>query len=123
MKTLLLTLIRFYQLVLSPLKSPSCRFYPSCSRYCAEAIRQRGVVAGIGLGIWRILRCNPFSRGGYDPVPEGRKAGTRRGQDPDPASSGPRGGPSGPARKELPVTPDRPPDPGSAHRAGPCRSR
>lgn len=50
--------------------SPSCRFYPTCSAYAIEAIEKRGVVVGTMLAIWRILRCNPFSKGGFDPVPE-----------------------------------------------------
>jgi hypothetical protein len=61
-------LIRAYQKLLSPLMGPRCRFHPSCSAYMAEAIRKRGVVIGLLKGTWRILRCNPLSRGGYDPV-------------------------------------------------------
>ena len=48
---------------------PSCRFYPTCSEYMAEAIMKYGALKGLGLGIWRLLRCNPFCKGGYDPVP------------------------------------------------------
>jgi putative membrane protein insertion efficiency factor len=62
-------LIRLYQKYLSPLKLPTCRFYPSCSEYCVQALEQRGFLAGALLGIWRIARCNPFCRAGYDPVP------------------------------------------------------
>ena len=66
----MLKLIRFYQIYLSPLKGhETCRFYPSCSQYAIEAIQKYGVGKGTLLAVWRILRCNPFSRGGYDPVP------------------------------------------------------
>lgn len=71
-KACVIGMIRIYQAVLSPLKMPTCRFHPSCSEYCIQAVRTRGVVLGTVLGIWRILRCNPLSRGGYDPVPPGR---------------------------------------------------
>ncbi|MDO4280551.1 MAG: membrane protein insertion efficiency factor YidD [Peptococcaceae bacterium] len=70
MKKLLIGMIRFYQVYLSALKGgPSCRFIPSCSAYAIEAITKYGVLKGGALAIWRILRCNPFSKGGYDPVP------------------------------------------------------
>lgn len=61
--------IRCYQLLLSPLLPASCRFHPTCSHYMAEAVATHGVVRGTGLGVRRILRCHPFHRGGYDPVP------------------------------------------------------
>jgi len=61
--------IRVYQTCISPFYPPRCRFYPSCSEYTAEAIEKRGVFCGIWLGIKRICRCNPWSKGGYDPVP------------------------------------------------------
>ena len=71
MKHLCIFLIRFYQRVLSPLKrTPTCRFTPTCSQYAIEAFEKRGFFVGFGLTVWRILRCNPFCRGGYDPVPE-----------------------------------------------------
>ncbi len=61
--------IRLYKRFLSPLLPSSCRFTPSCSRYTAEAIQKHGALRGGLLGAWRILRCNPFGRGGHDPVP------------------------------------------------------
>ncbi|MBR2521281.1 MAG: membrane protein insertion efficiency factor YidD [Oscillospiraceae bacterium] len=69
MKKIVLLLIRFYQKNLSPLTPPSCRFRPTCSAYAAEAIEKYGVVKGGCLAVWRFLRCNPFCKGGYDPVP------------------------------------------------------
>ena len=65
-------LIRFYQKNISPLKISCCRFTPTCSAYAIEAIRVHGAFKGLILSIWRILRCNPFGKGGYDPVPEKR---------------------------------------------------
>ncbi len=64
--------IRLYKRFLSPYLPPSCRFTPSCSRYTVEAIQKHGALRGCLLGAWRILRCNPFGKGGYDPVPEKR---------------------------------------------------
>lgn len=64
----LIALIRGYQRFISPFRAPSCKFTPTCSQYMIEAIRKRGLIAGTAKGIWRILRCHPFSRGGYDPV-------------------------------------------------------
>jgi len=60
--------IRAYQLTLSPLLGARCRYHPSCSAYAMEAIASYGVVRGSLLAAWRLLRCNPFSHGGYDPV-------------------------------------------------------
>jgi len=65
----LVALIRLYQRWLSPLLGAHCRFYPSCSQYAVEAITAYGALRGTGMAIWRILRCQPFCRGGYDPVP------------------------------------------------------
>ena len=65
----LLTLaLRLYKSTMSPLLGSTCRFTPSCSEYFVEAVQKRGVARGTLLGMWRILRCNPFCRGGYDPV-------------------------------------------------------
>ena len=69
-QTLLLALSRLYQLTFSRLMPPNtCRFYPSCSRYGFDAIRKYGAMKGSLLAGWRVLRCNPFNPGGFDPVP------------------------------------------------------
>ncbi|MBE6691854.1 MAG: membrane protein insertion efficiency factor YidD [Ruminococcaceae bacterium] len=71
MKKLLISLIRFYQTQISSTRPRSCRFEPTCSAYAIEAIQKRGVVIGLFLALWRILRCNPFNKHcGFDPVPE-----------------------------------------------------
>ena len=70
MKYLFIVLIKVYQATLSKLKPPCCRFYPTCSAYGITAIRRFGAIRGGYLTLKRILRCNPFSKGGYDPVPE-----------------------------------------------------
>ena len=69
MKALLLWLIRFYQRNISPASPPCCRFMPTCSRYAIQAIEKYGALKGGWLAFRRILRCNPFHKGGYDPVP------------------------------------------------------
>lgn len=61
--------IRFYRRWISPWTPPSCRFLPTCSAYAEEAIARHGFCRGGLLAVWRILRCGPWSRGGYDPVP------------------------------------------------------
>ncbi|MCX7795904.1 MAG: membrane protein insertion efficiency factor YidD [bacterium] len=68
MKRLILALIRFYKLFISPMLGRNCRFYPTCSEYTYQAIEKYGLSKGILLGIRRILRCNPFNPGGYDPL-------------------------------------------------------
>ncbi|WP_071590597.1 membrane protein insertion efficiency factor YidD [Gloeocapsa sp. PCC 73106] len=70
MKNILITLIKIYRNFISPLFPPSCRFQPTCSQYCLEAIQEYGSWRGSYLGIRRILRCHPFHPGGYDPVPK-----------------------------------------------------
>lgn len=66
--------IRFYQNNISPMLGANCKFIPTCSQYALEAVQIHGVVVGMLLAVWRILRCNPFSKGGYDPVPPKNKA-------------------------------------------------
>jgi putative membrane protein insertion efficiency factor len=69
MKTILLLLVRGYQLLLRPVLPPTCRFSPSCSQYSIEAITKYGALKGFWLTIRRVIRCNPWNPGGYDPVP------------------------------------------------------
>lgn len=64
-----------YRRVISPLKrTPTCRYQPTCSEYAIEAVKTRGIVIGVGLAVWRLLRCNPLFRSGHDPVPACRHA-------------------------------------------------
>lgn len=69
LKTIFLLIIRFYQKVVSPLKPPTCRFYPTCSHYAFQAISKYGAVKGGYLALVRILKCHPFHPGGFDQVP------------------------------------------------------
>ena len=69
----LIALIRFYQRNISPRKISCCRFTPTCSAYAIEAIKIHGCIKGTALAVWRILRCNPFCKGGVDPVPPKKK--------------------------------------------------
>lgn len=73
MKRLLIKLISFYRTAISPRKPAACKYIPTCSQYGIEAIERFGAFKGSLLTVWRILRCNPWSRGGYDPVPEKKK--------------------------------------------------
>ncbi|MEH7097650.1 membrane protein insertion efficiency factor YidD [Neobacillus vireti] len=70
LKKFFILLIRFYQVVISPIKPPSCRFYPTCSQYGLDAIQRFGAIKGGWLTIKRISKCHPFHPGGVDPVPE-----------------------------------------------------
>ena len=66
MKTFIVSIIRFYQKFISPILGSNCRFYPSCSEYFIQSVKNCGIFKGTFLGIYRILRCNPFSKGGID---------------------------------------------------------
>ena len=69
MNKVLIAFIKVYQYTLSPMLGQRCRYYPSCSNYAIAALREYGAIRGFGMACWRILRCNPLSNGGYDPVP------------------------------------------------------
>ena len=73
MKYIGIWIVKFYQKFISPLKPPCCIFRPTCSSYAIEAFKEWGFFIGLLLTVWRILRCNPFSRGGYDPVPKRKR--------------------------------------------------
>lgn len=68
MKKYIIFFIKLYKKYISPMKRTKCPYYPSCSSYCIEAIEKYGTIKGMALGSWRIVRCNPLSKGGYDPV-------------------------------------------------------
>lgn len=70
MKRILISFVRFYQVAISARRPACCKYMPTCSAYAIEALERFGALKGSALAIWRILRCNPFSCGGYDPVPE-----------------------------------------------------
>ena len=78
LKRAALSAIRFYRRRISPATPPSCRFVPTCSQYALTAIERFGLWRGGGMALWRILRCNPFCKGGYDPVPEDLTTTIRR---------------------------------------------
>ncbi|PYS87659.1 MAG: membrane protein insertion efficiency factor YidD [Acidobacteria bacterium] len=68
MRTILVSLLKFYKAAVSPWLPPSCRFVPTCSEYACEAIQRHGALRGSWMGLRRLLRCHPFHSGGYDPV-------------------------------------------------------
>ncbi|MDD5019673.1 MAG: membrane protein insertion efficiency factor YidD [Candidatus Omnitrophica bacterium] len=68
MARVLVALVKWYQRVCSPFVPHCCRFAPSCSHYFLEALQKHGFFRGVGMGLWRLMRCHPFSPGGYDPV-------------------------------------------------------
>lgn len=70
MKYLLMGIIKFYKKIISPLFPPCCKYYPTCSSYALEAVKKYGFFRGGWLAVWRILRCNPWSMGGVDYVPD-----------------------------------------------------
>lgn len=70
LRNLVILPVKFYQKAISPLFPPSCRYYPTCSTYMIQAVEKHGVILGLLMGSARILRCNPFVRGGHDPVPD-----------------------------------------------------
>ena len=67
-KRVMISLIKVYRKYISPMSGPKCKFIPTCSQYSIEAIEKYGILKGGIMSIWRILRCNPFSKGGFDPV-------------------------------------------------------
>jgi putative membrane protein insertion efficiency factor len=69
MKNVAALCLRLYKCAISPSLPVACRFVPTCSEYTAEAVAKHGLIHGSALGLWRLLRCNPFARGGFDPVP------------------------------------------------------
>lgn len=70
MKTLAEAMLKFYKRLVSPYLPASCRYVPTCSEYAAEAVARHGILHGAALACWRLLRCNPLARGGFDPVPK-----------------------------------------------------
>lgn len=98
----LTSMVRGYQMVVSPWFAPTCRYYPSCSAYAIDALGEHGPIKGLYLSAWRLLRCNPWSKGGVDPVPTthmSRNIGRARGG-------------------EAPAPPARTPDSPTTDRAG-----
>lgn len=75
MKWLITGLLRIYKRLVSPLLPPACRYVPTCSEYALGAVERHGAIRGTWMALGRILRCHPFVRGGYDPVPQEQKSG------------------------------------------------
>lgn len=82
LRSIVVAPIRLYQTVISPLLPRSCKYEPTCSHYAVDAVRTEGVLRGLVLAGWRILRCNPWSHGGYDPVSAQRVFRSRRPSSP-----------------------------------------
>ncbi len=78
LRSLAILPIRLYQRLISPMLGEHCKYYPSCSEYAAQAIRDYGILRGLILAVWRLLRCNPWSDGGFDPVERQRLFSPRR---------------------------------------------
>lgn len=78
MKYILIFFVKIYKKCISPFKTPCCRFYPTCSQYAIEALKTHGAIKGSYYSIKRILRCNPFCKGGNDPVPPKISVKTRK---------------------------------------------
>jgi putative membrane protein insertion efficiency factor len=83
MSKVFIAFIRVYQYAISPLLGQRCRYYPSCSNYAIDALREHGAVRGLGMASWRLMRCNPFSNGGYDPVPPRHRGCDHESCEPD----------------------------------------
>jgi putative membrane protein insertion efficiency factor len=81
-RTVAILPIRVYQRLISPMVGPHCKYYPSCSEYAAQAIRDYGILRGLILAGWRVLRCNPWSHGGFDPIERQRLFKSRRTEAP-----------------------------------------
>lgn len=125
-RLLLVLVVRVYQLVVSPLLGPTCRYYPSCSAYCVQALTRHGVLWGTWLTVRRLLRCHPWTSGGVDDVPEqgwraarGRRTGPSNAQGPTDGTRTVAGGtqPDRISRRDSPVPPaaamaDEAPPPG-----------
>ena len=77
MRRLTIILLRVYQYVVSPLSPPSCRYWPCCSTYAIEAVEKHGTLKGLWMALLRLVRCNPWSSGGVDTVPENKSSGTQ----------------------------------------------
>lgn len=95
MKWPLIGLVRLYQLVISPLLAPSCRYYPSCSAYAVQALQTHGAIRGTWLAGRRLLRCHPWSPGGVDHVPPPRRSRAEHPSTLQPASAGGPDSPQG----------------------------
>ena len=76
----LVGMARFYQVAISPLLGAHCRYEPSCSEYFIQSVRQRGLLRGVPSGIWRVCRCHPWAKGGYDPVVKGGNCAGNEGK-------------------------------------------